>query len=210
MILTHGANSLAKGDFVEIGGRKYKTVTIGNQIWTAENLDWKFEGITLNQDSGGWDGYSAWYYNNDEATYGLDGTYKCGLLYTQMSAIYIDSLLTDGWRVPTTTDFQTLIDNFSASSLLAEASSITSGFPNSSWGGNNELGLSLLPTGKRQDYTFKDFNPPGVNYDAVNLWSKTISGNFGSYLQAYNLNLTISGSTGRNQGLPIHLCRDIT
>ena len=48
---------------VTIGGRAYPTVKIGNQIWMAENLDWKFEvnGIQIPIGGGsvntyGWNG----------------------------------------------------------------------------------------------------------------------------------------------------------
>lgn len=196
---------------VLIGGRWYKTVTIGNQIWTAENLDWQFEGITLNPNSTGWDGYSAWYYDNDEATYGLNGTYKCGLLYTYFSAVYIDSLLTDGWRVPTTSDFHTLIDNVSALSLLAEENSVVSGFPNSYWPGNNALGLNLLPGGRRQDWQFNGFNG---QYYGPYYWSTTHD----SYPLYYwlqgntsgGIHFSISNSTSANNGMSIRLVKDIT
>ena len=106
MILTHGANSLERGgDFVEIGGRRYPVVKIGNQLWMAENLDWKKSGIFI----GGDITYSpnAWYYNNDETTFGYNGN-KFGLLYNYAAAKIIKEGLTDGWRIPNQADLEML------------------------------------------------------------------------------------------------------
>lgn len=88
---------------VEIGGRKYKTIRIGNQLWMMENLDYKFEGLniggaTLQSD------IHAWYFNNDPAQ-------SEGLLYNGYAAKYLaehPELLPEGWKVPEPSDFGTL------------------------------------------------------------------------------------------------------
>ena len=85
---------------VEIGGKKYKTQKIGNQLWMTENLDYIFEGLnvggaTLQSD------VHAWYYNNDPAQ-------SEGLLYNGYAAKYLaehPELLPEGWRVPESSDF---------------------------------------------------------------------------------------------------------
>lgn len=85
---------------VEIGGRKYKTQKIGNQLWMTENLDYIFEGLnvggaTLQSD------VHAWYFNNDPEQ-------SEGLLYNGYAAKYLDEhpeLLPEGWRVPKSSDF---------------------------------------------------------------------------------------------------------
>jgi uncharacterized protein (TIGR02145 family) len=99
MILTHGANSLAKGggDFVEIGGRRYPVVKIGNQLWMAENLDYAWSGLTIGGSIGS--DPRANYYDNDETTYGWSG-YKCGLLYNWAAVAELADLLPDGWHIP--------------------------------------------------------------------------------------------------------------
>jgi uncharacterized protein (TIGR02145 family) len=185
MILTHGANSLPSGgggDFVNIGGRKYKYVQIGNLLWLAENLDYKFSGCDIGP-TGSPSTPAAWYYNNDEATYGIDGTYKCGLLYNGYAALYLEnhksSLLPDGWRVPLKSDLQSLPDtlgSWGAQQVMAEPDSISQGYPPTSWEGTNEYGFSASPSGYRDSgATFKDFNTSFYIWSATSLDSSYIT-----------------------------------
>ena len=164
MILTHGANSLAR--YVEIGGRKYPVVKIGNQLWMTENLDYKFD-VNGSQIPIGPNGSpatsAAWYYNNDEANYGIDGTYKCGLLYNWYAAKYLNdnkaTLLPDGWHIPSKTEWGTLDTSVSGSGnkLKSVDNSIAVNFPNG-WNGTNEYGFSAVPSGDRWEGSFYDLN----------------------------------------------------
>ena len=145
---------------VKIGGKRYPYVQIGNNLWLAENLDYAWEGL----DIGGTSTPStphAWYYNNDKNTYGIDGTYKCGLLYNGYAAQYLDAnkatLLPDGWHVP---DYDELVGflsqlpefsqgwNAAAQAARAKNNSVTSDWP-SNWNGDNTHGLNVLPAGHR-------------------------------------------------------------
>lgn len=143
---------------VKIGGRRYPVVKIGNQLWMAENLDYKFS-YNGNQIPIGVSGSpstpAAWYYNNDESIYGIDGTYKCGLMYNWYAVKYLDdnktTLLPEGWHVPTLMEFNTLATAVGGSSvagtkLKARDSSITSNWP-SEWGGTDDYEFTGLPTG---------------------------------------------------------------
>jgi uncharacterized protein (TIGR02145 family) len=143
---------------VTIGGRTYKTVKIGTQEWMAENLDYKFQvnGSTIPIGASGTPSTpAAWYYNNYEATYGIDGTYKCGLLYNWYAVKYLDdnkaTLLPDGWHVPSTTEWDNLANEIGGASsggtkLKALDNSVTSNWP-SNWNGTNDYGFSALPAG---------------------------------------------------------------
>jgi uncharacterized protein (TIGR02145 family) len=135
MILTHGANSLAR--FVEIGGRRYPVVKIGNQLWMAENLDWKKSGISIGGSTSTDYNPHAWYYNNDEATYGVNGS-KYGLLYNGYAVAVINAALPEGWRVPTITDFSLL----ESAGLEALKSAESWQYP-----GNNESGFNAKSHG---------------------------------------------------------------
>lgn len=143
-----------------IGGRKYKTVVIGNQEWLAENLDYRFDvngsPLPMGGNSGTYSTPRAWYYNNDEAAYGIDGTYKCGMLYNWWAGKYLDDnralLLPDGWRVPTADDIGTLFSTVGGMSiapakLKALDNSVTSDWP-SGWNGTDDYGFNALPAGR--------------------------------------------------------------
>lgn len=98
---------------------------------------------------------AAWYYNNNEATYGIDGTYKCGLLYNWYAVDYLEqnksSLLPNGWHVPSKTEWEDLISLVGANSgtkLKALDNSVISGFP-SGWNGSDDYGFGMLPCGTR-------------------------------------------------------------
>jgi uncharacterized protein (TIGR02145 family) len=221
MILTHGANSIVRGggDFVEIGGRKYPVVKIGNQLWLAENLDYKFSVNGSQIPIGGSVTPStehAWYYNNDESTYGIDGTYKCGLLYNWYAADYLDNnkatLLPDGWRLPDIDDYNILESVVSHDNggriLKALENSISQGFPSSQWGGTDDYRFSALPTGWRRTDNgfFNQFN------EHAHFWLKNVNGSNG---YSWYLNNNYSGIESsiynpKTNGFSIRLVKDAT
>lgn len=97
-----------------IGGRKYKTTKIGDQTWLAENLDLKWDGLSIKLSSTATSldelPPEAVYFNNDEDTYGVNGK-KYGLLYNFAAVKYLNDhrdTLIPGWRVPSSEDFDTL------------------------------------------------------------------------------------------------------
>ena len=133
---------------VEIGGRVYPVVQIGNQLWMAENLDWKWSGLNMGMNS---NIQSAVYYNNDASTYGING-YKCGLLYNSHAADYLEAnkstLLPNDWRVPTLADFTTLKNyiNDSSNDGYKLSKSGLSWAPN--WNGSDDFDFSMIPSGQ--------------------------------------------------------------
>ena len=138
-----------------IGGRVYRTVTIGGVTWLAENLDYKFSGCGIGG-SGTPSTPNAWYYNNDEATYGIDGIRKCGLLYNW----YAVKLLNDnrsefipGWHVPTNDEWTALANAVGGTSVagtrLKSLDGAADGSWPSSWGGTDDYGFNALPSGGR-------------------------------------------------------------
>jgi uncharacterized protein (TIGR02145 family) len=178
---------ILKGNFLVLGDRAYKVVQIGNQLWIAENLDWVFSGLTLSTSespitpSNSDTTPIAWYYNNDESTYKT----KCGLLYNYYAAEQIESLVGDGWHLPTANDI-TELQNFVKSEnpvsqgsppighlLKAVDNSVDNNWP-TSWGAvdNNKYGFSALPTGKmRADGVFEHFNVAGYHWTSFDgLW----------------------------------------
>ena len=103
---------------VEIGGKTYKTTKIGNQTWLAENLDFTWEGLSINNPNG--DQYKdlACYAKLSETDYGWNGL-RYGLFYNWNAKNTLATrYLPTGWRLPTNNDFQNLV-NFIGSGELA-------------------------------------------------------------------------------------------
>lgn len=126
MILTHGANSLARGcDFVEIGGRRYPVVKIGDQFWLAENLAYD-------------DGNGGIVSNTSHPEYGL--------YYNQEAALRVANDV-DGWHLPSMGEFEAL---YTAAGVINIKSD--SGW-NDDANGTNLYGFSLYPYGWSSDGT---------------------------------------------------------
>lgn len=130
----------------EIGGKTYRTVTIGSQTWLAENLDFKFSGCNI----GGSETPStpnAWYYNNSETTYGWEGK-KCGLLYNWHAVKLLNdnrTTLIPGWHVPSNTEWNTLANAVGGASTAGTVLKSTTDW--TSGAGTDVYGFSVLPSG---------------------------------------------------------------
>lgn len=202
MILTNGANSLTRGgDTVTIGGRAYPVVKIGNQLWMAENLDWKFTGCVIGASGTSTSEPRGNYYNNDETTYGVNGN-KYGLLYNWLAATQINSLLTDGWKVPTNTDFTTLKNFVSNDSSKLKATSIWSPV------GTDDYKFSAVPNGNysANDSTFSNI---GIGCDYWSQDSYNSNRAYDMYLR--NANNNVNQSNDRKDDLyAIRLVKDAT
>lgn len=169
MILTqHGMNSILreKGPSygsVVIGDKTYRTVIIGNQEWIVENLDWAWDGIIIgdNPDPYAVEYEQAYYYNNDETTYGWNGN-QCGLLYNWYAIKYLDEnadmMLPEGWRVPSEADWKVLISFVGGVNEISKLNSKSSLWYNP---GVDEYGFSGLPGGTKTGDGFEGFRSYG-------------------------------------------------
>lgn len=181
---------------VVIGGRKYSTIVIGNQEWITENLDYKFgyEGGQLPVGvSGTPTTPAAWYYNNDESAYGVNGN-KYGLLYNGYAANYLETnkatLLPEGWHVPTKDELYTLIRNTGGgtttyANTAALALKSTSGWADkgdgTSGNGTDAYGFTLFGAGS---YGSSGFGGLG---ESCSIWSATKYNSSQNYFMAcYN------------------------
>lgn len=138
--------------YVVIGGKNYRTVTIGNQLWLAENLDFKFpalsyrDGINGNELSSNTSINQAAYYNYDEATYCHESN-KYGLLYNWAAVDYLENhreelSIPDGWHVPAREDWEQLV-NFVGDNSATKLKS-------TDWDsgtGTDEYNFTALPAG---------------------------------------------------------------
>jgi uncharacterized protein (TIGR02145 family) len=160
---------------MDIDGKSYRMVTIGNQVWTAENLKvTRYRNgnpIPKVEDWSQWEGlktgaYSA--YGNDESN---ATTY--GYLYNWYALNDNRIIAPKGWHVPTYEEWQTLVSFLGGSGVaggkLKEAGLSHWRIPNTE--ATNESGFTGLPGGYRS-----------VIGGSSNLWNIayfwTVTGNY--------------------------------
>ena len=105
-------------------GQTYKTITIGDQEWMAENLNYEMDSSYCYKDSAE---YCATY----------------GRLYTWAAA---NEACPEGWHLPTTDEFDTLFTAVGGQSTAAKKLKSTSGW-NNNGNGTDDFLFSALPAG---------------------------------------------------------------
>lgn len=141
------------GEFTdERDGQVYKTVTIGTQIWMAENLN---------------------YNTNDSYCYGNNASNcsKYGRLYTWSAAM---NACPSGWHLPSDTEWNTLWTAVGRTSTAGTKLKSTSGWY--SGNGTDSFGFAVLPAGYRNnDGNFRNEG------DFADFWSSTENSSDGAY-----------------------------
>jgi len=178
-------------------GQTYKTVTIGDQTWMAENLNYAYTGVPYNN-FGYTSDSTSWCYNDDPANctkYGrlytwsaaMDsvGTWTtngkgCGHGSTSSPTGTIRGICPEGWHLPDTTEWNTLFSavggEYTVGRVLKSQTVWTAydGITN-----EDSFGFSALPSGYR--------NYDGYYYDEGNyayFWSSTEYGSNLAYLMS--------------------------
>jgi len=113
---------------LEYGGKTYRTVKIGTQIWMAENLNYA-----------GPNGDIGRYYDNDPA----NGE-KYGRLYTWNEAMEV---CPPGWHLPSAREWLTLADFAGGEKIAGMKLKAKSGW-NEKGNGTDDYGFSALPGGR--------------------------------------------------------------
>ena len=188
-----------------IGGRVYRTVTIGGVTWTAENLDYKFSGCGIGG-SGTPTTPNAWYYNNDEATYGIDGVRKCSLLYNGYAVKLLNDNRADlipGWHVATSGEWDALanaVGGTGVAGIRLKADNVSWA---TSWGGTNDYGFEILPAG----FYTGSFQGVGIE---TSFWTSTAYSNDMLYIRqfAYHSDSMYDSRTYRKYVYPVRLVKD--
>lgn len=204
----YSSSGLGSVTFVDttttIGGRVYRTVTIGGATWLAENLDYKFSGCGIGG-SGIPSTPNAWYYNNDEATYGIDGVRKCGLLYNWYAVKLLNDNRSDlipGWHVPTNDEWIALNDAVGGTSIAGTKLKAANVSWASSWNGADDYGFGVLPAGS---YDSNGFGYVGVY---TGFWTSTENGN-SAYYRRFDTNAyTGYGNGDKYSGGSVRLVAD--
>lgn len=190
-----------------IGGRVYRTVTINGVTWLAENLDYKFSGCGIG--GGTTSTPNAWYYNNDEATYGIDGTRKCGLLYNWYAVKLLNDNRSDlipGWHVPTRAECDSLANSVGGTSVagtrLKSLDGAADGRWPTDWNGTDDYGFGILPAG-RYSGRFTDLGSKAYT------WSSTEHDSSNAYYLVFDTSYSVySAGDYKWLGNSIRLVKD--
>ena len=166
-----GLNGLQAQTVKDIDGNVYKTVTIGTQVWMAENLKTtKYNdgtAIPLVTDDKAWDALTTpaycWYKNDvtiNKNTYGaIYNWYTVGT----------NKLCPKGWHVPTDAEWTTLTTYLGGESVaggkLKETGTTHWESPNT--GATNESGFKALAGGDREFGTFSYIGYSGYWWSAT-------------------------------------------
>lgn len=194
---------------VTIGGRVYRTVTIGGATWLAENLDYKFSGCGIGV-SGTPSTPNAWYYNNDEATYGIDSTRKCGLLYNWYAVKFLNdnrSELIPGWHVPTNDEWTELANTVGGTGVAGTRLKAIDGAADGSWptgwNGTDDYGFRVLPAGDRLSGSFGNLG----RY--ANIWSANEFSSTEAYYRYFDTGASLNSySYNKADAFSVRLVKD--
>jgi uncharacterized protein (TIGR02145 family) len=149
--------NLTYGTVTDTEGNVYKTITIGNRVWMAENLKTTHynDGTRISKvtDAAEWKTLTTpayCWYNNDSVT--NKATY--GALYNWY-VVNTGKLCPKGWHVPNDTDWTALTTYLDGASIAKSLQEIGT----THWlysGGNNSSGFTAIGSGSR-DYGNFDF-----------------------------------------------------
>jgi len=201
--------TLDSNTVIDIDGNVYQTITIGTQVWMAENLKVTHyrngNAIPYVPDAGTWTNLTTGAYcnyNND-----VNNVAVYGRLYNWYAVSDSRNIAPFGWHVPSDAEWDTLVVYLGgytvAGGKMKEAGFAHWNSPNT--GATNESGFSALPGGYRYSNGSYDY----VGYGAI-LWSST---EYGSY-SAWNRHLDCrSSGVGRvdssmRSGFSVRCVRD--
>lgn len=189
-------------------GNVYKIITIGNQVWMAENLAY-LPSVNMVADGSEYAAGSYYY------VYGYDGTNVAdakatdnyatyGVLYNWTAAMDgeassttnpsgIQGVCPAGWHLPSDAEWTELTDYLGGTSVvdgkLKETGTTHWNTPNI--GATNETGFTALPGGTR--FPNGPFNYIGnlgywwsaTDYDATNAWSRFMNYSYSNVIRSY-------------------------
>jgi uncharacterized protein (TIGR02145 family) len=212
IFLIHSCDPIDDNSIKDIDDNVYNTVTIGTQVWMAENLKTtKYKdgtAILLVTDGAAWAALitpGCCWYNNDAATY--KATY--GALYNWYT-VNTGKLCPTGWHVPTDIEWTTLTTflggELVAGSKLKETDVTHWLSPNT--GATNESGFTALPGG----YRFGSFGNgmffsigvsgywwSSTEYNTYNAWYRSVD---------YDGSDVYRNGSSKNNGFSVRCLRD--
>ena len=202
----------------------YQIVSIGNQVWMAENL--KYLPSVVDPSSGSDSNTESYYYVYGYAgsvvadakatanyqTYGVLYNWSAAMAASPSSELIpsgVQGVCPTGWHLPSNAEWKELFAYLGSEAIaggkLKEAGTTHWNSPNT--GATNEVGFTALPGGYRDiDKTFKDIADVGY------WWSTTENYKF-DYLAWYpyvsfDLNNISEISSGKESGFSVRCVRD--
>lgn len=175
----------------------YRTVTIGEQTWMAENLNYTYRGpLRMNPyDSSSFcyngaseycDKYGmlySWGAAMDSVTYGSGG-YHCGYGVKCSAKGTVRGICPVGWHLPSKAEWDTLIETLGAGSLSGKYLKSMTGWPDGGAGSDN-YGFSALPAGESlPDAHISSANQYSLIEENAQIWSSTESSATSAYYLA--------------------------
>ena len=186
----------------------YKTVSIGTQIWMAENLNYKtVDSYCYNDNESNCTKYGRLY--TWAAAMDSEGTWStnskgCGYRSTCTPTYPVRGVCPEGWHLPDTTEWHTLFAAVGGKSTAGKMLKSTSGW-NSSGNGTDAYAFSALPAGNRSNDG--NFDNEG-NY--ADFWSSTELNSNGAYSMGLNYDGDGAGLYGilKNYGFSVRCLKD--
>src|ERR1035437_864134 len=199
----------------DINGNVYKTVTIGKQVWIAENLKTtKYNDgttIPLVTENTAWESLTtpAYCWNKNDAT----NKNRYGALYNWYT-VNTNKLCPRGWHVPTDAEWAILTTYLGGESVaggkLKETGTTHWESPNT--GATNEKGFTALPGGSRNYAGAVNYTGSNVIFFRSNgcWWSSTGLSDFNAYYRRlYNsLSEVYSSLSVKQFGYSIRCMKD--
>jgi uncharacterized protein (TIGR02145 family) len=147
------SNNSSSNTVTDIDGNVYHSVTIGTQVWMAENLKVTHyrNGIPIAHvtDNATWDNLTSGAYCNFENNEGNGTVY--GRLYNWYASVDGLFITPAGWHIPSDAEWTTLVTYLGGETIaggkLKETGTAHWETPNT--GATNETGFSALPGGLR-------------------------------------------------------------
>lgn len=178
-------------------GKKYRTVKIGNQVWMAENINYKPKD--------GWVFRKSFCYDSNE-----ENCEKYGRYYARDVVMKV---CPTGWHMPSKKEFEVLINEVGGDSIAGKKLKSNYGWNNEN-NGTDSLGFSAFPAGARtydllNGEKFLDFG------SAAFIWSSTeyrknfmdSSPDVFAFVQ-YPSNRAMLGLINRQWSLPVRCIKD--
>lgn len=165
-------------------GKEYKTVTIDNKTWMAENLNYDYnvataKSVCYENDDANCEKYGRlynWSALMDSAGIFSKDAYKCGREKTCTTTNVIHGVCPEGWHIPSTLEWNNLFyatKNRDLNNLKAKQG--WSGYE-----GTDEFGFSILPGGH-----FFDSNRSYDEGSSAYFWTSNKEGRSTKYIHLY-------------------------